>query len=238
MTSKFGGRPTKDAPISDAFNQLKVGDVLTKKDISAAKRSARMEKMRQDEEKRKQKENLARLADQVARVTAKLGDVPAAKKEKEEVAEVVTATPDITPEEDEKSAHKMLLDLRYAYRNAKGVDGKKGKQRLVQLMENDTDFKFAVKELLKIEAALMAAKIRKDGGGEGLGGGQQNFFVVLKGLEDEKRFLPAGEIDKIVDMKQIARAMNPEENSYEPEEEVSQRDAPEQLQKPIEGMEG
>jgi hypothetical protein len=235
MTSKLGGRPTKDAPISDAFNQLKVGDVLTKKDISAAKRAARMEKLRQDEEKRKQKENLARLADQVARVTAKLGDVPVVKEEKEEITETEVTNAGEDPQSDEKSAHKMLLDLRYAYRNSKGPGGKKGKQRLVELMENDADFKFAVKELLKIEAALMAAKIRKDGSGEGLGVGQQNFFVVLKGLESERPMLEAMS-DKTVDMKQIQRAMNPEENSYEPEEEVNQRDAPEQLQKKVEGL--
>jgi hypothetical protein len=62
--------------------------------------------------------------------------------------------------------------------------------------------------------------------------------VVLKGLEDEKRFPDTTKVDKTIDMKQITRAMSPEENSYEPEEEISQRDTPEQLQKPVDNMEG
>ncbi len=106
-----------------------------------------------------------------------------------------------------------------------GPGGKKGKQRLVELMESDTEFKFVVKELMKIESALMSAKARKN---EEPGGvGQQNFFVILKGLEDEKKFLPVG--DKTVDMRQITQAISPEENSYEAEDVVDQRAAPEML---------
>jgi len=196
MTSKLGGRPTKDAPISDAFNPVKK---LGRQDIAAFRRE-------RDAALRVQREEEALKS--------------RAKAAKDD--EALESEKDL---DDEKSAYQMLQDLRYGYRNSVGPGGKKGKQRLVELMESDTEFKFVVKELMKIESALMSAKARKN---EEPGGvGQQNFFVILKGLEDEKKFL--GAVDKTVDMKQISQAINPEENSYEPEEEVNQRDAPEML---------
>jgi len=196
MTSKLGGRPTKDAPISDAFNPVKK---LARQDIAAFRRE-------RDAALRKEREEEALKS--------------RAKAAKDD--EALESEKDL---DDEKSAYQMLQDLRYGYRNSVGPGGKKGKQRLVELMESDTEFKFVVKELMKIESALMSAKARKN---EEPGGvGQQNFFVILKGLEDEKKFL--GTVDKTVDMKQISQAINPEENSYEPEEEVNQREAPEML---------
>lgn len=235
MTSKLGGRPTKDSPISDAFNQLKVGQTLTRKDIQTAKRAAKMEKLQQDEEKRKQREELDRLKAKVEKIAEGVGDVPATPIEPEEQEGVGV---DSGSDDDEKSAYQMLQHLRYAYKNSRNSEGKKGRQRLMSLMEADSEFKFFVKELMKIEAALLAAKLRKGEDESGNRVGNQNFFVVLKGLEDEKKYLTAGVEDKTVDMKQIARAMNPDEHSYEPEEEVSQRDAPEQLQKSVENVEG
>jgi hypothetical protein len=231
MTSKLGGRPTKDSPISDAFNQFKVGATLTKKDIAAAKRAARVNKLRQDEEKRKQLIQLDKLRTQVERVADRVGDVaPAPVSSDSEEAEDAAATNSSSPDEDEKSAYQMLQHLRYAYKNSKNAEGKKGRSRLMALMETDSEFKFFVKELMKIEAALLAAKLRKGEDESGNRVGNQNFFVVLKGLEDEKKFL--GTDDKTVDMKQIQRAMNPDNNSYEIEEdEGSKHDAPEQLQK-------
>ena len=196
MTSKLGGRPTKDAPISDAFNPVKK---LGRQDIAAFRRE-------RDAALRKEREEEALKSRAKA---AKDDEAPDSEKDLD----------------DEKSAYQMLQDLRYGYRNSVGPGGKKGKQRLVKLMESDTEFKFVVKELMKIESALMSAKARKN---EEPGGvGQQNFFVILKGLEDEKKFL--GAVDKTVDMKHISQAINPEENSYEPEEEVNQREAPEML---------
>lgn len=183
MTSKLGGRGTKDASITDNFNQKKKRVITKEEWREIGKRGGR------------------------PRRTDKQGP------------------------NDLKAAYDMLLHMRFAYRNSKGPTGKKGKQRLVELMNNDADFKFAVKELLKIESALLSAKIRKEGDGA-VGGSNQNFFVVLKGLETEKTILEAMK-DNSVDMKQIQRAMNPDEHSYEPEEEVNQRGAPEQLHKSL-----
>ena len=206
MTSKLGGRPTKDAPISDAFNPVKK---LGRQDIAAFRRA-------RDAEQRKEREELALIS----------------RKNAKEADEGVDTEKDL---DDEKSAYQMLQDLRYGYRNSVGPGGKKGKQRLVELMESDTEFKFVVKELMKIESALMSAKARKNEEPGGIG--QQNFFVILKGLEDEKKFLPVG--DKTVDMRQITQAINPEENTgYEAEEEVSQRDAPEMLLGRLGGEDG
>lgn len=146
--------------------------------------------------------------------------------------------PKVVPEEvkvDElRDAYKMLHDLRYAYRNAEGTGGKKGKMRLLELLEGDAEFKFAVKELLKIEASLIAAKIRKDGD---IAPGQQaqSVFVVLKGLDVATAQITVSD-DKTVDLKQISRAINPtDDGSYEGEEESSTA-PPEMLLKPVEGM--
>ena len=99
-------------------------------------------------------------------------------------------------------------------------------------MDDDKEFKFMVKELLKIEASLMAAKIRKEGDTESPGSRQQNFFVVLKGLEEEKKLLSdAGVVDKTVDMKQIQRAINPDLGEVYEAEEESKSVPPEQLSK-------
>ncbi len=242
MKARSGGRPPKDAPITNNFNQTKIGAHATKKEILAAKRAMRMETQRQEYERQKQQIDLDKLAGIVKKAQEKVGvpdeQAEDGEEEQEELGEPVPKSK-IAPDDDEKSAQQMLQHLRYAYRNAVGPTGKKGRARLVELMENDGEFKFAVKELMKIESSLLAAKIRKADDGRG-GVGQQNFFVVLKGLEDEKKYLGAGRVDKTVDMKQIQRAINPDMGEvYEAEEEeVSQRGAPEQLQKPVESVEG
>jgi len=233
MTSAKGGKPTKDALISDGFNQQKLGPRASNALIRKARREAALAKQRIEVERKRQAAEFELMEKKLARAKKEVGikdTMPAP------VEEPTQEEPPPAPDEDEKSAHRMLQDLRYAYRNSVGPGGSKGKRRLVELMEADAEFKFAVRELLKIEAALMAAKIRKEGG-DGSGSVNQSFFVVLKGLETEMPVISQG--DKTVDMKQITRAMSPDESSYEPEEEeVSQRDAPEQLQKPVEGMEG
>jgi len=109
-------------------------------------------------------------------------------------------------EDDDRSSAQMLKDMRWVYRNVKG------RSKLKLLVEDDDkQFVFMVKELMKIEASILAAKIRKEGVGAE-GGVNQNFFVVLKGLEEDKAILE--QVDKTVDMKQIARAMNPDGTEF------------------------
>ena len=107
------------------------------------------------------------------------------------------------------AAYQMLEDMRWVYRTLRG------RTKLKKLVKgDDRQFVFMVKELMKIESALLSAKIRKEGDVGGVG--QQNFFVVLKGLEDEKKFEV---LDKTVDMKQIQSAIDPNAELYEAEEE-------------------
>ena len=109
-------------------------------------------------------------------------------------------------QEDEQSAYQMLLDMRYVY---KKVDCRKKLKTLIA--SDDKQFVFMVKELMKIEAQLMSAKIRAK---EDLnGGGQQTVFVVLKGLEDMPKVLDVTPEENI-DQRQIAAALTPEGSEY------------------------
>ena len=108
-------------------------------------------------------------------------------------------------EEDEQSAYQMLQDMRYVYRKVKG------RKKLAALIAaDDKQFVFMVKELMKIEAQLMSAKIRAK---EDLNGSaQQTVFVVLKGLEDGPKVLDIGSGD--IDHRQISAALTPEGSEY------------------------
>ncbi len=126
---------------------------------------------------------------------------------------------------DAESAYQMLQDMRWVYRNVKG------RTKLKQMvLDDDKQFVFMVKELMKIESALMSARVKKE---EVSGANQQNFFVVLKGLDDDKKILESTQMENTIDMKQITRALNPDDTSYEPEEEENKRDAPEQLKRAL-----
>jgi hypothetical protein len=107
--------------------------------------------------------------------------------------------------DDEAAANQMLQDMRHGYLKCGG------RKKLVELMKDDKEFKFVVKELMKVETTLLSAKIRKEGDGAAPG---QMVFVVLKGLEDEINIKTAME-DKTVDMKQIAHALNPDGSEYQ-----------------------
>lgn len=131
--------------------------------------------------------------------------------------------------DDIKSANQMLQDMRWVYREVKG------RRKLLGLIRSDDkQFVVMVKELMKIETALLSAKIRKEGDTGGVG--NQNFFVVLKGLDDSSVVKEV--VDKTIDMKQIENALNPNAEEYVAEETGNSRDAPEQLMKPVERVEG
>ena len=184
------GRKTKDAVIADGFNrQKKVRP--TRADI----RLAKVEKQRLELEKRIQDRELKKIEDRISKVRAEVGELP--PPEAEEPLESGSQG----DEEDAKSAYKMLQDMRWVYRNVKG------RSKLRDLVDgDDKQFVFMVKELMRIEASLLSAKIRK--GEDENGQVNQNFFVVLKGLESDKKILEM--TDKDVDMKQISRALNPD----------------------------
>lgn len=221
MTSAKGGRYRKDQGLVDGFNPQ--GSPMTAREILAAKRAAKMEKIRLEQERIRNLEAAAKI--KVKQIKDKISVAEM------EMVKAIDAIPEPEPlpapienidGDDEKSAHQMLADMRWVYRKVHG------RKKLKELVEgDDKQFVSMVKELMKIEAALMTAKIRKDGdvGSNGGGVGQQNFFVVLKGLEEGLK--NAVVIDKSVDMKQITRAMNPDENCYEPEDVGDSTAAPE-----------
>ncbi len=223
MTTRLGGRPYKDAEITDNFNPEKIQKDLTWKE----KRLVNLKKAQ-----------AARAAKRLAAANkaAEHGpDNPKPEKAATQAAKPKTEEPD----GDVKLAYQMLQDLRHAYRFSIGPNGKKGRSRLLELMKSDAEFKSMVKELVKVETSLVAASIRKSGEGPGGGPQTQNFFVVLKGLEDEKKFFPCEGEDKTIDMKQIRNAIDPDSGAYEGNTEAQaagRNDTPEQLMRVAESV--
>jgi hypothetical protein len=138
---------------------------------------------------------------------------------------------DSPEEEDGSFAYQMLRDLRAAYKSGKG------KSKLLTLMKDDKEFKFLIKELLKVETAMMAAKIRRDPG-QGGGGDRPAVYVVLKGLECEKPLLTAIAKNEAFDIEQVMAATNPEFSSdrYVAPANASQ-DRPDEIVKILAGVE-
>ena len=176
-----GGKPAKDAPISDNFNKDKQG-VLSEKEL---KRLA---------------DSRANAAKARAALAAKHVRLKA-EREDPNYRPPVLSDAEI---DDGKSPAQMLEDMRYVYRSVNG------REKLKKLMKEDKQFVFMVKELMKIEAALLSAKIRakEDPGAPA----NQMVFVVLKGLADEVKLQ---EQMGDVDMKQITGALNPDGGTYE-----------------------
>lgn len=214
------GRKTKDAPISENFNTDKTIK-LNRASLAAAKKQA-MANARQakDDEAerrklRKEKTALERkiMREQLVKMAQKGLEATEEEAEDErrelakEAAEAAKKRGEPEPsKEDEQSAYQMLQDMRYVY---KKVDGRMKLKNLIA--SDDRQFVFMVKELMKIEAQLMSAKIRAK---EDLNGGaQQTVFVVLKGLEDMPKVLDVTPDDDI-DHRQIAAAMTPEGGEY------------------------
>jgi hypothetical protein len=132
----------------------------------------------------------------------------AAKAELDRLAH--EAAEEKSAQSDDKSAKRMLEDLRFAYRSSVGSGGKKGRQRLVTLMEGDTEFKFFVKELMRVELSQMVARMKVTE--NPANPVSQNFFVILKGLEGGQGPQTMVGVDadgKTVDVTQISRALDP-----------------------------
>jgi len=235
---RSGGPKTKDSPFTSNFN-LKTGKKLTQHEIldlkQKAKRAAKLEKVRLEQIHKSQRLKIAALSDRLAKVGKRIIGIDTGEK----IAETIDSTnaypaddlkafvptdSDIEDTSDFKSAYQMLQDMRWIYRH---VHGRKRLKALVE--DDDKQFVFMVKELMKIEASLMAAKVRK---GEDLNQpDQRSFFVVLKGLEDEKKYL-SSEMDKTIDMGQIQKAINPGlTNRNETKEREDKNQPPEQLLK-------
>jgi hypothetical protein len=207
------GTVPKDKLISDNFNRRK--PKVSAKALAKAKRQALMLHKLDKAEKTKEELHKGKIKEVLASAEKALG-VPG--------EELVTSGKD----KDEISASQMLDHLRYAYINSKGPDGSKGRKRLVRLMEADAEFKFFIKELTKIETSLLAARIRKNENEDGTKIGQQNFFVVLKGLEDTP-VIKGNDPNSALDMMQIESALNPNAQRYVVEDDRGRNEAPEMM---------
>ena len=170
------------------------------------------------EGKKLSKREIAALKTKEARLSAELTGEAGASRGSGKKPPKKEIDPQTAEERELKVAQKMLEDLRYAYRNAVGKDGKKGRDRLMELMKTDFEFKFAMKELMKIESALVSSKIksRENGGGNGE---SVATLVILKGLYDEDPKKGVKQ-DERVDLDQVANALNPEYHEQESNEDT------------------
>lgn len=103
---------------------------------------------------------------------------------------------------------QLLDDMRWVY---KEVGGRRRLEKFIK--DNPKAFELMVKELMKLESQIVLGELKK---GEALDGGPQNFFVVLKGLEDEQRFpITRGDEGPVVDMRSVAKILSPDGSTYE-----------------------
>jgi len=117
----------------------------------------------------------------------------ALKKEPDDEAGLLRAE---LGEKEGDSAHNMLVDMRWAYKKVKG------RKKLKELIEtDDKQFVVMVKELMRLESLVLAAKLRREGDGQGT----QAVFVVLKGLDQAE----VGEESDVIDVNQIRGAISP-----------------------------
>lgn len=104
--------------------------------------------------------------------------------------------PDSDSDDEQSVESRILKDLLWAYEQ---VDGRKQLLRLIQ--DDDKQFAFFMKELIRLETAR---EEKKKGGGNG-----QGFFVVIRGLADEQAVsLMMGEEASTVTTDRIAITMD------------------------------
>ena len=124
-----------------------------------------------------------------------------------EIAKKEAATKDKAPKEDEEEGVEdvgnawayMLKDMRSAYKSAGG------RKKLLTLIKQDDKLLMAmVKELMKVEASLMATEMRNKNGDMGE---KPVTFVILKGLYTDKEVEKL--MDDTVDVDQVTDAINP-----------------------------
>lgn len=204
-----GGFDAKDKVLVNGFNPEKIGGLTP----AEKKRANAMNALAIAHRNRVERKRVAK-EEQIRKDAA----IEAAK-----AAGVYIEPPPEVKEGEELLGSQMFQDMRAIYKKLKGRD------RLEKWAKDDKNFLVLAKELMKQESVLLAAKIRK-GEGEGPNGGSQNFFVVLKGLEEEKGLVEKFD-DKTVDMKQVKHVLEPEAGAYEAEKpaikEAQRSDTPE-----------
>ena len=142
------------------------------------------------------------------------------KEEKQAMSQSEAEELSILGNDDE--AYKLLKDMRWIYRTVGG------RRKLKKLMkEDDKQFITMMKEMFKMESAIMASKLKR---GDGMGGGDPSYFVILKGLHDTP---VAEQTTDGLDTRQIEHAINPNSDLV-PIETEPEPDSPPEIIKPIE----
>lgn len=131
------------------------------------------------------------------------------KKREQDLLEKLKQKQDDSADDDvldnsSESDYGMLQDMRWVYQR---MGGRKALKKFIR--SNDKAYELMVKELMKIESAMKQAEIRKTDPG---GGGNQNVFVVLKGLEEEQRVMSvvtAADGQGQIDLKSMNSVLKP-----------------------------
>ena len=240
MTSARGGRPQKGAAITEGYNP--------KKTYSPAKALAlKRARSRNYQARRRAELKAARLArpttPPIPPTLSDIDDWGAAPSSSSPTEDTMELTPpaDAATEtgrisgtnspsagaagneatggreeegvgEEDGFVEDLMSDMRWVYKQLRGRD------KLLELMDNDKEFLVLVKELMKLEAAYLTNKLKNRGSRTGGG-----FLVVLKGLEGDNKLVADMKKDKTIDLKQIERALNPTAELLGPAEEEDER---------------
>jgi len=200
------GRRRKDEILVDGVNEKKRGGP-TRADMKKVRAKAKRDK--ETAARLKQEELMDRLQKRMSSLKVALNAKDGLGDTVGGEAEVESFEDDLSRDKESKTAYQMLQDMRWVYRQLKG------KEKLKTLMKGDDKlFVNMAKELMKIEAQMIAAKIRAKE--DNPTGGQKTVFVVLKGLHDDIT-ISAGVVQGGVNLAQVQSAINPNAPPYEEE---------------------
>lgn len=220
MTSAKGGRPQKGAAITEGYNPKKTYKQPTARQLRGKKNRQLREALAAKKNQTAQPASPVPTQDEIDAWGVEPTPAEPIDDSYELPPPVGTATPtgrvassppagadgsqttrrrEDDDEGDDNFARDLMEDMRWVYRQING------REKLRTLMGQDKEFISLVKELMKLEAAYLTSKMK----GKGTGSGGAGFLVVLKGLEGDDKLVADMKKDKIIDLKQIERALNP-----------------------------
>jgi hypothetical protein len=199
--TKTGGGKPKDSAITQTVNTDKNDNISR-----SEQRRINMEKKRIEEENKKKREKLLKAKQKYQEALEELGETDG----------------EIAVDLDESQfSRQMISDMREVFKSAGG------KKMLLDLVKDDPkQFRDLIKELMRVETALMVRELNKK---EAASGNVDSpaVFVILKGLETPEQVVNKYN-DPDVDLAQIENALNPSaEKSVEVEEVKDTLGAPE-----------
>ncbi len=209
------GENQKGQEIIDGFNRKKVGRSVGSAKLRKLKREAEAAKLTAAVRLQAEISELDRFRPLSPVVKTEVVEESAEAAEPGSSPAPVPAT-ELVPEpvvDDIGFSSKMWNDLRAAYMSVSG------KKKLAEMMKDDRNFQLLFKELMKMEAVQLAAKMKRQEEGNNAG-----FFVILKGLEDDATTIARLKAEReakkgAIDLKQVGHILDPEAGKYEEVEE-------------------